>query len=62
MAGALAQSAAVAAGEAKNVMRSPKAQFSPLPRLKAFGAGKTDQPKKIDHRFDQMPDPCQVEG
>jgi hypothetical protein len=42
-------------------LHSSKGHFSPVPRLKGSKAG-ADQPSKTDPRFEQMRDPCTVEG
>jgi hypothetical protein len=42
-------------------LQSSKGHFSPLPRAKRSKAG-ADQPNRIDPRFEQMRDPCTVEG
>jgi hypothetical protein len=41
-------------------LHSSKSHFSPVPRLKRSKAG-ADQPKS-DPRYEQMRDPCMVEG
>jgi hypothetical protein len=42
-------------------LHSSKGRFSSVPRLRRSKAG-ADQPNRIDPRFEQMRDPCTVEG
>jgi hypothetical protein len=55
--------AAAQSGTATTAVRihSSKGHFSPVPGLKRSKAG-VDRPSKIDPRFEQMRDPCTVEG
>jgi hypothetical protein len=42
-------------------LHSSKGHFSSVPKLKRSKAG-VDQPNKTDSRFEQMRNPCTVEG